>query len=70
METIKKRLVTKYNISTVDYRLLESIIVRAIPHKAGHQWKFGGVKLPLKIFLFSYLGFLFCNDCDNNYRLV
>ncbi|CAK5084523.1 unnamed protein product [Meloidogyne enterolobii] len=42
VETIKKRLVTKYNISTVDYRLLESIIVRAIPHKAGHQWKFGG----------------------------
>uniref|UniRef100_A0A1I8BI21 Potassium channel subfamily K member n=1 Tax=Meloidogyne hapla TaxID=6305 RepID=A0A1I8BI21_MELHA len=42
VETIKKRLVSKYNISSADFRLLESIIVRAIPHKAGHQWKFGG----------------------------
>jgi hypothetical protein len=52
VETVKQRLVAKYNISDGDYRLLESIIVRAIPHKAGHQWKFSGVSkgiLELKI---------------------
>lgn len=42
VETIKQRLVSKYNITDGDFRLLETIIVRAIPHKAGHQWKFSG----------------------------
>ncbi|KAH7704789.1 Protein SUP-9 [Aphelenchoides avenae] len=32
----------KYNITESDYRTLEAIIVKAIPHKAGHQWKFSG----------------------------
>lgn len=32
----------KYNITNADYDILESIIVKAIPHKAGHQWKFSG----------------------------
>uniref|UniRef100_A0A914C2Q0 Potassium channel domain-containing protein n=1 Tax=Acrobeloides nanus TaxID=290746 RepID=A0A914C2Q0_9BILA len=42
VELIKDKLVSKYNISESDYKVLESIIVKAIPHKAGHQWKFSG----------------------------
>lgn len=42
VEIVKDQLVNKYNISEADYRTLELIIVRAIPHKAGHQWKFSG----------------------------
>uniref|UniRef100_A0A183CI36 Two pore potassium channel protein sup-9 n=1 Tax=Globodera pallida TaxID=36090 RepID=A0A183CI36_GLOPA len=42
VESVKGHLMVKYNISETDYALLESIIVRAIPHKAGHQWKFSG----------------------------
>lgn len=32
----------KYNISHNDYTVLEAIIVKGIPHRAGHQWKFSG----------------------------
>jgi hypothetical protein len=35
-------LISKYNITHGDYEILEDIIVKAIPHKAGHQWKFSG----------------------------
>jgi len=40
--TLRRQLVSKYNITDNDYRLLETVIIRAIPHKAGHQWKFSG----------------------------
>uniref|UniRef100_A0A8L7T3U4 Two pore potassium channel protein sup-9 n=2 Tax=Brugia TaxID=6278 RepID=A0A8L7T3U4_BRUMA len=39
---VRKSLIDKYNISSTDYRVLESIIIRSLPHRAGHQWKFGG----------------------------
>lgn len=39
---VKSRLMSKYNISDVDYNVLEAIIIKSIPHKAGHQWKFSG----------------------------
>lgn len=42
MERVRAQLIEKYNISTTDYQILESIIIRAIPHRAGHQWKFSG----------------------------
>jgi potassium channel subfamily K protein 9 len=42
VDRIRDRVMTKYNISESDYRILEAIIVKAIPHKAGHQWKFSG----------------------------
>ncbi|VDM29748.1 unnamed protein product [Toxocara canis] len=32
----------KYNITETDYRVLEAIIIKSVPHKAGHQWKFSG----------------------------
>ncbi|KRX95718.1 Two pore potassium channel protein sup-9, partial [Trichinella pseudospiralis] len=39
---LRQRIMTKYNISERDYRVIESVIVKSIPHKAGHQWKFAG----------------------------
>jgi potassium channel subfamily K protein len=32
----------KYNFSKTDWRQLENITVRAVPHKAGFQWQFAG----------------------------
>jgi potassium channel subfamily K protein 9 len=43
VDKLKTRLVHKYNISERDYRVLEAIIVKSIPHKAGYQWKFRSV---------------------------
>ncbi|VDK31025.1 unnamed protein product, partial [Anisakis simplex] len=42
VEKVKDRLIVKYNISDKDYRILEAIIIKSVPHKAGHQWKFSG----------------------------
>lgn len=42
VKSLKNRIVSKYNISTNDYKVLESIIIKSIPHKAGFQWKFAG----------------------------
>lgn len=39
---MKANLIVKYNISNADYGILEAIIVRSLPHRAGHQWKFSG----------------------------
>lgn len=33
---------SKYNITTEDYRMLEIVIIENKPHKAGPQWKFAG----------------------------
>lgn len=35
-------ILEKYNISTDDYRLIETIVLKSEPHKAGQQWKFAG----------------------------
>lgn len=42
MDRVRQKLTRKYNISDADYKVLETIIVKSIPHKAGHQWKFSG----------------------------
>uniref|UniRef100_A0A915PUC5 Two pore potassium channel protein sup-9 n=1 Tax=Setaria digitata TaxID=48799 RepID=A0A915PUC5_9BILA len=39
---VKARLIDKYNISNADYRVLEETVIRSMPHRAGHQWKFSG----------------------------
>uniref|UniRef100_A0A0R3S2E9 Two pore potassium channel protein sup-9 n=1 Tax=Elaeophora elaphi TaxID=1147741 RepID=A0A0R3S2E9_9BILA len=39
---VKTSLIDKYNISNADYRVLEATIIRSVPHRAGHQWKFSG----------------------------
>ncbi|KAE9533005.1 hypothetical protein AGLY_009433, partial [Aphis glycines] len=40
--TIEGIILKKYNISTDDYRLIETIVLKSEPHKAGQQWKFAG----------------------------
>ena len=39
---LQNKLMDKYNISWEDYHILESLIVKSIPHRAGYQWKFPG----------------------------
>ncbi|XP_050533079.1 two pore potassium channel protein sup-9-like isoform X2 [Daktulosphaira vitifoliae] len=35
-------IINKYEISPDDYRLIETIVLKSEPHKAGQQWKFAG----------------------------
>jgi hypothetical protein len=42
VDHLRRRLLDKYNVSEADYQVLESIIIKGIPHKAGHQWRFPG----------------------------
>uniref|UniRef100_A0A0A9W3F4 Two pore potassium channel protein sup-9 n=1 Tax=Lygus hesperus TaxID=30085 RepID=A0A0A9W3F4_LYGHE len=42
LESIEKMIIKKYNISPDDYRVLETIVLKTEPHKAGRQWKFAG----------------------------
>lgn len=42
VERIRSRIMVKYNITERDYHVLEAIIIKSIPHKAGYQWKFAG----------------------------
>lgn len=39
---IEKIIMNKYNISPDDFRLIETLILKSEPHKAGRQWKFAG----------------------------
>uniref|UniRef100_A0A914V7R4 Potassium channel domain-containing protein n=1 Tax=Plectus sambesii TaxID=2011161 RepID=A0A914V7R4_9BILA len=39
---IKDRMFQKYNFTQRDYRVLETVVIKSIPHKAGYQWKFAG----------------------------
>ncbi|KAL3993803.1 Ion channel family protein [Acanthocheilonema viteae] len=39
---VKTSLIDKYNISNADYQVLEATIIKSVPHRAGHQWKFSG----------------------------
>lgn len=32
----------KYNMSDEDFRILTTIVIKSVPHKAGVQWKFEG----------------------------
>lgn len=32
----------KYNISDEDFRVLTTVVIKSVPHKAGVQWKFEG----------------------------
>lgn len=35
-------LTKKYNITLEDYRVMETVVLKHEPHKAGKQWKFAG----------------------------
>lgn len=35
-------IMQKYNISAEDFKVMETVILKSEPHKAGQQWKFTG----------------------------
>lgn len=35
-------IIRKYNISSDDFKVMETIVLKSEPHKAGQQWKFTG----------------------------
>ena len=39
---VKQDFIAKYNMTELDYKMLEIIIIEKQPHKAGPQWKFAG----------------------------
>lgn len=39
IENMVKR---KYNITEDDFRVMETVVLKSEPHKAGQQWKFAG----------------------------
>lgn len=42
LQQIRKDFIAKYNMTELDYKMLETIIIEKQPHKAGPQWKFAG----------------------------
>lgn len=42
LNKIENMIIRKYNISTTDFRILTTVIIKNVPHKAGVQWKFSG----------------------------
>lgn len=39
---VEKMLKKKYNMSDEDFRVLTTVVIKSVPHKAGVQWKFEG----------------------------
>jgi potassium channel subfamily K protein len=35
-------VIRKYNISEEDFKVMETVVLWTVPHKAGKQWKFAG----------------------------
>ncbi|VDM25912.1 unnamed protein product [Toxocara canis] len=42
IQLIASKMQKKYNFTRKDYELLQTIVIKSIPHKAGYQWKFAG----------------------------
>lgn len=41
-KAIEAMIMKKYNISAEDFKVMETVILKSEPHKAGQQWKFTG----------------------------
>lgn len=39
---LEKMVIRKYNISADDFKIMETVVLKTEPHKAGQQWKFAG----------------------------
>jgi hypothetical protein len=39
---IERMVIRKYNISVDDFKIMETVVLKTEPHKAGQQWKFAG----------------------------
>lgn len=42
LDELEKMVIKKYNISEDDFRVMEAVVLKTEPHKAGKQWKFAG----------------------------
>lgn len=42
LQAIEEMILKKYKINTDDYKIIETVILKTEPHKAGKQWKFTG----------------------------
>ena len=42
LRTFENIMKKKYNISDEDYRIITTVVIKSVPHKAGIQWKFSG----------------------------
>ncbi|CAH0731529.1 unnamed protein product, partial [Brenthis ino] len=42
LQAIEGMIISKYNISEEDFRVMETVVLKSEPHKAGQQWKFTG----------------------------
>lgn len=39
---IEDMIIKKYNIDSEDFKIMETVVLKTEPHKAGKQWKFTG----------------------------
>ena len=78
LQSIEDLIKVKYNISFEDFKIIETVVHKSEPHKAGLQWKFTGAfyygiycsRRSHKIYVNLLLVLLFGSfDCSNNYRL-
>jgi potassium channel subfamily K member 9 len=42
LQAIEDMILKKYKINQDDYKIIETVILKTEPHKAGKQWKFTG----------------------------
>ncbi|XP_063860446.1 potassium channel subfamily K member 9-like [Scylla paramamosain] len=42
LQKIEHQLRKNYSIKPDDFKLLETVVLQGVPHKAGQQWKFAG----------------------------
>ncbi|XP_008206268.1 two pore potassium channel protein sup-9 [Nasonia vitripennis] len=42
LDAIERMVIRKYNISEDDFKIMETVVLKTEPHKAGQQWKFAG----------------------------
>ncbi|XP_013097922.1 two pore potassium channel protein sup-9 isoform X2 [Stomoxys calcitrans] len=42
LQAVENMIIDKYNISEEDFKVMETVVLKSEPHKAGKQWKFTG----------------------------
>lgn len=42
LQAVEDMIIHKYGVTTDDYKIIETVILKTEPHKAGAQWKFTG----------------------------
>ncbi|XP_053947293.1 two pore potassium channel protein sup-9 [Anastrepha ludens] len=42
LQAVEDMIIRKYNITQEDFKVMETVVLKSEPHKAGQQWKFTG----------------------------